>query len=207
MLHRSLPALALTVVLGCDQLPSPDLSIGASEGIPPIEGSTVIDVPSDFACGATITDPDGEYTITTSGTQDACTFLFSQDVTAVASADYAKIPGLEGAQVINRVDLDVSRLAVTDASTGEPLPVGDTLLDFNGTAFGAQILTKADLTAQVPFTRSVEGAPLDAVKDQVKQQADIVIPVDITAVVKLTPAPPPQIGLDFDAQPNLVVGF
>jgi hypothetical protein len=207
VLQRSLPLLAMTAVLGCDQLPSPDLSIGATEGIPPIEGSTVIDVPQDFTCGGTITDPEGEYTITTSGTQDACTFRFTQDVVALTADDYAKIPGLEGAQVINRVDLDVSRLAVTDASTGDPLPVDETLLDFTGTAFGAQILTKADLTADVPFTRSVEGPPLDAVKDQVKQQANIVIPVDITAVVKLTPVPPPQIGLDFDAQPNLVVGF
>jgi hypothetical protein len=207
VLQRPLPVLALALVFGCDQLPSPDLSIGAKEGIPPIEGSTVIDVPADFECGATIADPDGEYTITTTGTADACTFRFQQDVTALASGDYASIPGLEGAQIMKRVDLDVTRLAVVDASTGEALEVDATLLDFKGTAFGAPILTKQDLTAPVPFTRSIEGGPLDAVKDQVKQQADIVIPVDITAVVKLTPSPPPQIGLEFDAQPNLVVGF
>jgi hypothetical protein len=205
--HRSLavPALALAALVACDKVP--DLSIGAKEGIPPIQGSTVIDVPQDFVCGGTIADPDREYTITTTGTQSSCTFTFAQDVTALASADYAKIPGLEGAQVINRVDLEVTTLGVTDASTGQPLAIGQTLLDFKGTAFGASILTKEDLSAPVPFTRSIDGAPLDAVKDQVKQQADIVIPVVVVAVVKLDPEPPAQIGLDFDAQPSLVVGF
>ena len=58
-----------------------------------------------------------------------------------------------------------------------------------------------------PFTKTVRGAPVDALKAIVQAKKDVVIPVEVEVVVALTPAPPGKIELDFDAQPNLAVGF
>ena len=47
----------------------------------------------------------------------------------------------------------------------------------------------------------------DALKAQVEAKEDIIIPVDVVVVVSLDPAPPAKLQLDFDAQPNLDIGF
>lgn len=78
--------VALPLVAACGVLP--DVSLGADEGIPPVQGSTAIDIPQDFECGDPITDPNKKYTVTTTGTADACTFSFRQDVTVIKSSDY-----------------------------------------------------------------------------------------------------------------------
>lgn len=207
MSSRSLRALlaCLPLVAACGLLP--DVSIGAAQGVPPVAGSTTIDIPQDYMCGTPISDPDKKYTVTSSGSQESCTFTFKQDVTAIKASDYGSKPELEGAQLIRRVDFEVNKLGVKDAATGKPLSPTDTLLDLDGKAFGATIFTKEDLSKTPPFTKPVEGAPIDALKEKVQAKQDIVIPVEVVVVVKLTPAPPAKIGLDFDAQPNLVLGF
>jgi hypothetical protein len=207
MSNRSLVALAVALPLlaACGVLP--DLSIGAAEGVPPISGSTSVDVPQDFKCGDPITDPNKKYTVTTSGTADACTFTFKQAVVAIKAADYDSRPELKGAQLIDHVDFDVSKLAVKDAATGKALTLNDALKDLNGKAFGATILTKDDLAKAPPFTKTVSGAPIDALKSLVQAKKDIVIPIEVVIVVKLTPAPPAKLELDFDAQPSIAVGF
>src|SRR5689334_8576449 len=98
MSHRSLFALvfALPFSAGCGLLSAADLTLGAAQGIPSVQGSTVIDVPQDFKCGDPITDPNKKYTVTTSGTAEACTFTFKQDVLAIKAADYDSKPELKG---------------------------------------------------------------------------------------------------------------
>src|SRR4051812_45909753 len=121
MLNRSRVALALALPLlaACGVLP--DLSIGADEGVPPVKGSASFDVPQDFTCGDPIANPDGKYTVTTSGTADACTFTFKQSLVALKAADYDSRPELKGAQFIDHVDFAVSKLGVKDAATGTAL--------------------------------------------------------------------------------------
>ncbi|MFO0757915.1 MAG: hypothetical protein U0359_15570 [Byssovorax sp.] len=198
-------SFALPLVAGCGVLP--DVTIGAAEGVPPVAGSTAIDIPQDYKCGTPISDPDKKYTVTSSGDQDRCTFVFKQDVEAIKAADYSNMPALQGAQLIRRIDFDVNKLGVTDAATGKALDPTSTLLDLDGKAFDSTIFTKDDLSKTPPYTKSVEGAAVDALKDKVQAKQDIVIPVEVTVVVKLSPTPPAKIGLDFDAQPNLVLGF
>lgn len=204
MSNRWLAALFLTLPLaaGCGVIP--DVRLGKDVGIPAISGSTTISVPQDYTCGDPITDPNGKYTVTSKGTADACTFSFKQDVTAIAAADYSSIPELEGARVVNGVDLDVTAFAVRDSATGKE-PAGLESLD--GKAFGVTILTEADLDETPPFTKSITGEPIAALKSQVQAKEDIVIPIDVAVVVSLTPAPPEKLELDFDAQPNLTIGF
>lgn len=204
---RSFGALlfGLPLVAACGLLP--DVSIGAAEGVPAVAGSTAIDIPQDYKCGTAISDPDKKYTVTSAGSQDSCTFTFRQDVLAIKAADYDSKPELKGAQLIRRVDFDVNKLGVIDAVTGKPLSPTDTLLDLTGKAFGATIFTKDDLAKTPPFTKPVEGAPIDALKEKVQAKQDIIIPVEVVVVVKLTPTPPARIGLDFDAQPNIILGF
>lgn len=204
-----LRTLAFTMVaacslFACDQISDilPELTLGKSDGIPPVSGSTSFDVPQDFKCGEPIADPNKKYTITTSGTADACTFTFEQEVLALAASEYADRPELKGAQLVKRVDIDVNKLGINDGA-GKPL----TPKDLNGKAFGSTILTMEDLGRAPPFTKSIEGAPIDALKSAVKEQKDIVIPIQVVVVVNMAPTPPAKVALDFDAQPNLVFGF
>jgi hypothetical protein len=201
MFHRSLAALALAIPLfaACDL---PELNLGAEDGIPPIQGSTTIDIPQDFQCGDPITDPNDKYKVTTSGTADKCTFTFNQDVVALEASDYAKRPELEGAQFVKSVDIEVKKLGVRDAGTGEALAP----IDLNGKAFGTTILTKEDLARNPPYTKTITGAPVDALKSNIQQKRDVVIPVQVVVVVNMAP-PPAKIGLDFDAQPSINIGF
>lgn len=205
MNRRSLAALVLAVPLfaACDQIDLPEVTLGAEDGIPPIKGSTTIDVPQDFLCGNPINDPNGKYEVSTEGTQEACTFTFKQNVTALKASDYASKPGLQGAQLVKSVDIDVNALGVKDGATMMTL----TPIDLNGTAFGTTILTKEDLAKTPPYTKSITGAPVDELKSIVQAKQDIVIPIVVQVVVNMAPTPPAKIALDFDAQPNIVFGF
>jgi hypothetical protein len=204
-LRWALVVAAPLIAAACGVLP--DVSLGADDGIPAVQGSTAIDIPQDFKCGDPLTDPNNKYTVTTAGTADACSFTFRQDATVIKSSDYDSNPALRGAQLIQRVDFEVKALGVKDASTDKPLDPESTLKDLTGTALGTTIFTKADLRNKTPFTKSVEGAPVEELKSLVEAKKDIVIPVEVVVVVALTPEPPAKVGLDFDAQPNIIVGF
>lgn len=204
-----LHTLAFTLVaacslFACDQISEalPEYTLGKSDGIPPVSGSTSFALPQDFKCGAPIADPNKKYTITTTGTPEACIFTFAQDVTALAASEYAGHPEIKGAQLVKRVDIDVNKLGVRDDAGKDIVPK-----DLNGKAFGTTIITMEDLGKAVPFTKSIEGAPIDSLKKAVSNQQDIVIPIVVVVVVNIAPTPPAQIQLDFDAQPNLVFGF
>lgn len=187
---------------GCEILP--ELRLGEDIGIPKVSGSTTIAIPQDYKCGDPITDPNDRYQVTSSGDQASCTFSFKQDVTVVTAEDYSSKPELKGAQVINSIDLVVEKFAVRDPATGKA-PGG--LKSVDGKAFGITVLTQEDLQQTPPFTKTVDGPPVDELKAQVQAQEDIVIPIDVTVVVALDPAPPAEVALDFEAQPVLVVGF
>lgn len=203
MSNRWLRALLLSapLVAACGVIP--DLKLGADAGIPPIAGSTTISIPQDYKCGDAITDPNDTYKVTSSGDAKACTFSFRQDVLALAASDYDDDPRLEGARAVNGVDIDVKKFAVKDETGKQP----GGLLSLDGKAFGVTILTEEDLAEEPPFTKSVTGEPIDSLKTQVEAKQDIVIPVDVEVVVSLSPAPPAKIELEFDAQPNLSIGF
>jgi len=207
MFHRSLVALFLAAVplFGCDTISDalPELTLGKEDGIPPIQGSTAIDIPQDYKCGDPIEDPQKRYTVTSSGTAEACTFLFQQDVLALKAEDYANKPEMKGTQFVKSVDIDVNALAIRDGASDMPISP----IDLNGKAFDTTILTKEDLGRPPPYTKSITGAPVDALKSIIQQQKDLIIPVDITVVVNMAPTPPAKIALDFDAQPNIVLGF
>ncbi len=196
--------MAACSLFACDQISDalPEYTLGKSDGIPPVSGSTTFAVPQDFKCGNPITDPKMMYTITTSGTAEACTFTFAQDVVALKAAEYAGHPEIKGAQLVKRVDIEVNKLGVRDGEGKDIVPE-----DLNGTAFGTTIVTLKDLGQPVPFTKGIEGAPIDHLKAAVAAEKDIVIPIKVVVVVNMAPTPPATIELVFDAQPNLVFGF
>jgi hypothetical protein len=204
MSNRWLRALIVSLPLaaGCGVIP--DLRLGADAGIPKVSGFTTIAIPQDYVCGDPITDPNSKYTVTSTGDQASCTFMFRQDVVALTADDYANNPQLEGAQAVNGIELVVDKFNVVDPATGEK-PGG--LKSVDGKAFGITVLTEEDFARTPPFSVTVDGPPVDELKAQVQAKQDIVIPVDVVVVVALEPAPPAQLQLDFDAQPVLLIGF
>lgn len=204
-----LRTLAFSVVaacslLACDTISDalPEYTLGAKDGVPPVSGSTKFDLPAGFKCGDPIVDPNMKYTIKTAVAGEDCVFTFHQDVTALKAADYAGKPEIKGAQLVKRVDIDVTKLGVSDGAGMALSPK-----DLTGKAFGATILTKEDLLQKPPFTKSVEGQPIEALKDTVQKQQDIIIPIEVVVTVSMNPMLPPTVALDFDGQPNLVFGF
>jgi hypothetical protein len=204
-----LRTLAFTMVaacslFACEQISDalPELTLGKEDGIPQVAGSTAFQVPQDFMCGTPIVDPEMKYQITTSGKQSACVFTFKQDVPVLKASEYASRPELKGAQLVKRVDIEVTKLGVKDGNGNALQP-----MDLNGKAFGTTILTLDDLAKTPPFTKEIEGAPIDALKQNVQAKTDIVIPVEVVVTVNISPTPPAEIALDFEAQPNLVFGF
>lgn len=203
----ALTMIAASSLFACDALSEkigdalPELTLGKEDGIPPVNGSTSFDVPQDFMCGDPIVDPKMQYKITTTLEGETCVFTFDQEVPVMKAADYADHPELKGATFLSRVDMQVTKLGIQDGNGAAITPK-----DMNGKAFGATILTMADLGKPVPFTKSIEGAPLDKLKAIVANQQDIVIPVQVQVLMNVKEMPA-QINLDYDAQPNLVFGF
>lgn len=204
----ALSVVAACSLFACDALSDkisdalPELTLGGEDGIPPVSGSTSFNVPADFKCGDPIVDPNKKYTITTEGTDQECLFTFDQDVEVLKAEEYASRPELKGAQLVKRVDIDVKKFGVSNEAGTAIQPKSLT-----GSAFGDQILSMEDLARPVPFTKSIEGAPIDQLKSIVQNKQDIVIPIKVAILVNMAPAPPTKINLDFDAQPNLVFGF
>lgn len=196
--------VAACSLFACEQISDvlPELTLGKEDGIPPVSGSTAFAVPADFKCGDVVNDPDMKYTITTSGTAEACVITFKQDVNVLKASEYSSRPELQGAQLVKRVDLDVAKLGVNDGAGNALQPK-----DLNGKAFGTTIVTMKDLLVKPPFTKSIEGEPIANLKSDVQAKRDIVIPIEVVVTVNIAPTPPAKIGLDFDAQPNLVFGF
>lgn len=202
----ALTLVAACSLFACDQIGDkisdvlPELTLGGEDGIPPVSGSTKFDLPADFMCGDPIQDPQKKYTITTEGTDQECLFTFDQDVTVLKAEEYASRPELKGAQLVKRVDLDVKKLGIADEAGAAVQPK-----DLTGTAFGSTILTIDDLGKTPPFTKSIEGEPINQLKTTVQNKQDIIIPVRVQVLV-VAPVPK-SLALDFDAQPNLVFGF
>ncbi len=205
-MRRLAPVLLVAFPLlgGCEDLLGlvPDVKLGPDQGLPPLSGSTTVDLPDDFVCGGTIADPRGTYTITSSGTPTDCTLVFSQDILALAAADYGSHPELEGAKLVNAVEVAVNDLTIEDASSG----VAIVAKKLDAQVFGTTVLTEQDLTGRFPVTKVIKGAPLDALKEIVANRQDLVIPVDVKLVVD-TSNMPPALSLTFDAEPTLVFGF
>lgn len=121
--------------------------------------------------------------MTSSGTQESCTFTFKRNVEAIKASDYDSKPELKGAQLIRRVDFEVNKLGVIDRHRQGARPHRH--LNLTGKAFDATIFTKEDLSKTPPYTKPVEGAPIDALKEKVQAKQDIIIPVEVVVVVKL----------------------
>jgi hypothetical protein len=198
-LHRAALAACLALC-ACN----PEVRVGASEGIPPIQGSSQFSL-GNFNCGDAI-DAGSGYTVTTMVTGSDCTLSFDNDVQILKPSDYANIPDLKQASnLVQGVELQVTKLAFTDASNGMSL-------DFNGyvksvtlSVDGQQVADKSTL-AMLPATVTLGGNALSQVKTAVDARAACSVHVTSVLVVPQMPKPPQQLKVDYDAQPTLVLG-
>lgn len=198
-------ALSCVALAACGALGG-EFKLSGQEGIPPIKGNYTVNVPQNFQCGTTIQESD--FTVQTKVVGDACEFSFSDDVTVVKAEDYNGANGatLKGANAVKRVEIEVTKFAVRDGTSGAPLDLNTAVRDLVAKVLGETVLTKADLTATLPLTKTISSAVVNEVKNQIKAQQPVVLPIDVIATLPLQPPPPAKLAIDFEGQPALVLG-
>jgi len=195
--------VALLALCACGQ--SVEYRVGASDGIPAIQGSKEFDI-SGYTCGNPISAQG--YTVTTRVTGSDCEFTFDQVVTIVKDTDYKNIPSLMGStNLVQAIELDVKTLAFYDA-TGTTA----TMLDFNSyvksvtlKVEGQAVADKSTLS-KLPVTVKLEGEALTGIKAQIDKRVPATAHATAILLVPMSPAPPNKIKVNYDAQPTLVVG-
>lgn len=193
---------ALLALVGCS---TPELRIGAAEGVPAIAGSTEVSGLDTFTCGSPIQS--GAYTITTkavAGTTD-CELTFDQDVEVITADSYKNVPDLQGtSSLLQAVELEVKKLSFINSATNMPLDLNTNVKSAVLKVNGQQVVDKAKL-ASLPTTVRLEGDALASVKAKVdaRQPAS----VRATCVVVVAQANrPAKMRIDYEAQPTLVLG-
>jgi hypothetical protein len=193
--------LACTALCACS---APAVRVGASDGIPPIQGSSNFSLDT-FSCGQTITTQDG-YTVTStvvSGSTD-CQISFDNDVQLLKPSDYQNIPELKGASnLVQGVELQVNKLAFTDTTTNMMLDLNTQVKSATLSVNGQQVADKSVL-ASLPTTVDLSGAALTQLKTAV--DARTALTVHVTSVIVVTQPIPKQLKVDYDAQPTIIVG-
>jgi hypothetical protein len=202
MTKTTLGTLAACIALaGCS---APEVTIGAADGVPAIQGSKDFTL-SNFTCGNMFTTQDG-YTVTSTVSGSNCQINFDNVVTVLKASDYQNIPELKGASnLVQSIDLDVKTLDFKDASTGMSLDLQTYVQSATLTVNGQQVADKSTL-AMLPVTVKLTGDALTPMKSQIDARQPATAHVVSQIIVPQMPAPPAQIHVDYDAQPSIVLG-
>lgn len=180
-----------------------EVRIGKEQGIPSISGSDTLNI-SSYTCGMPITS--GEYTVTTAVKGSDCEFTFDKVVTVVRAEDYEKIGDLKiSANLVQAVEVEVKTLKFTDASNGTSLDLNTYVKSASLKVDGEQVATK-DTLASLPKTVRLEGAALTNIKAKVDARQPATVHATAVMLVPMSPRPPDQLKVEYDAQPTLVLG-
>jgi hypothetical protein len=202
MFKTTLSALAACLALAA--CGGAQVTIGAADGVPAIQGSSDFSL-NNFTCGNMFTTQDG-YTVTSTVSGNTCQISFDNVVTVLKASDYQNIPALKGASnLVQAIDLDVKTLDFKDASTGMSLDLQSYVQTATLTVNGQQVADKSTL-AMLPVTVKLTGSALTPMKSQIDARQPATAHVVSQIVVPLMPAPPAQIHVDYDAQPSIELG-
>jgi hypothetical protein len=191
----------LVGLCGCGGL---EVRLDETRGIAPVAGSVTVDLPASFVCGTTVTS--GGFTVTTTVVTGGCQLAFDQEVQVLAASAYAGIPELGGLTgLVQRVELDIQTLTLSDASTGAALDLATRITSLTLAIDGHQVADKATLT-RLPSVVSLSGAALDGLKAQLEARVAATVHVAVVVVLPASPAPPARLKLDYAAQPAIILG-
>ncbi len=180
-----------------------EIRIDEARGVPPVKGSTTIALGT-FTCGQPISA--GSDTVSTRVVTGGCELSYDRDVPLLTANDYASIPELKGvANLVQRVELKVSKLAFTDGDSGAGIDPSTRITSVSMAVNGQLVADKSALSS-LPRVISLQGDALTPLKTAVDARKPVSVRVRVVVVVPDSPAPPPKLKVDYDAQPALIVG-
>jgi hypothetical protein len=201
MIKRTAVVLAALGITACAPA---EIRIDETQGVPQVKGSTEVTIPSNFMCGTAIAA--GDKMVATRAVTGGCEFTFDDTLQVLKASDYEAIPDLRGASnVVQRVELNVKKLAFTDAATGMTLDLNTRVTSVLLTVNGQKVADKAAI-ASLPTVISLEGDALSSIKAKVDARQPASVAVKAVAVLPDMPRPPDRLKIDYEAQPALIIG-
>ncbi len=201
MIKRTVVMLA---ALGMTACAPAEIRIDETQGVPEVKGSTEVTIPSNFTCGTAIAA--GDKMVATRAVTGGCEFTFDDTLQVLKASDYEAIPDLKGASnVVQRVELNVKKLAFTDAATGMTLDLNTRVTSVVLSVNGQKVADKAAI-ASLPTVISLEGDALATIKAKVDARQPASVAVKAVAVLPDMPRPPDRLKIDYEAQPALIIG-
>lgn len=195
-----LTCVCVTVVAACGPA---EIRIDESRGVPPVRGSTTIELGA-FTCGQPIAA--GSDTVSTRVVTGGCELSYDRDVPLLTANDYASIPELKGvANLVQRVELKLSKLTFTDGDGGAPIDTSTRITSVSMAVNGQLVADKSALSS-LPRVVSLQGDALTPLKAAVDARKPASVRVRVVVVVPNSPAPPAKLKVDYDAQPAVIVG-
>lgn len=201
MIKRTAVVLA---ALGISACAPAEIRIDETQGVPQVKGSTEVTIPSNFMCGTAIAA--GDKMVATRAVTGGCEFTFDDTLQVLKASDYEAIPDLKVASnIVQRVELNVKKLAFTDAATGMTLDLNTRVTSVVLTVNGQKVADKAAI-ASLPTVISLEGEALTTIKAKVDARQPASVQVKAVAVLPDMPRPPDRLKIDYEAQPALIIG-
>ncbi len=193
-------AIAVLGAAGCGPA---EIRIDETKGVPAVKGSTEVAL-SSFTCGQPIAAQD--QTVQTKVVTGGCELSYDQDVPVLKTSDYTSVPELKGVtNLVQRVELKISKLSFTDGSTGQALDVNTRITSATLAVNGQAVADKASLTS-LPKTVSLQGDALTPLKTAIDARQPASVHVRVIVVIPDAPAPPAKLKVDYDAQPAVILG-
>lgn len=199
MMRRALVTAVAVAAAACGPV---EYRIDETKGVPPVKGSTEVQLGGSFTCGTPITS--GQYTVTTKVVTGGCEFSFDQDVEVLKASDYQSIPDLAGASnLVQRVELKVKTLTISDGAQVLDLQtrVTSATLSVNG-----QVVADKTTLSRLPATVALQGDALTPLKAKVDARQPASVRARCVVVLPDIPAPPDKLKIDYDAQPAIIIG-
>ncbi len=180
-----------------------EIRIDETRGVPAVQGSTTISLGT-FTCGQPIAA--GSDTVSTRVVTGGCELSYDRDVPVLKASDYTSIPELKGASnLVQRVELTVTKLSFTDADTGAAIDTSTRITSVSLAVNGQLVADKSALSS-LPRVISLQGDALTPMKTAIDARQPVSVRVRVVVVVPNTPAPPPKLKVDYDVQPAVIVG-
>lgn len=200
ILRTTALAMLVLVATACGPV---EYRLDETKGIPPVTGSTEVQLGGSFTCGQPITS--GQYMVTTKVVTGGCELSFDQDVEVLKASDYSNIPDLQGASnLLQRVELTVKKLSFADG-TGAALDLQTRITSATLSVNGQVVADKATLS-KLPAVVSLQGDALATVKAKVDARQPASVRARCVVVLPDMPAPPDKLKIDYDAQPAIILG-